>query len=113
MGELFAGGTARPAMTEDLALYERMRQLQAQQPVPVLQHRSNPHEYLFIALFDGTGQDVNNPDQLPTNIGTLKKQLDGLKDQPELRVAGKYVAGIGTQQNPITRTLDGAFAYTW
>lgn len=113
MGELTRSGEARPVTDEDLALFDRAQGLQAQQRVPVLQHADNPHEYLYFALFDGTGQDVDNPKELPTNIGVLKKQLDLLRDDPENRVGGKYVEGIGTQDNPFAQVFDKIGAWSW
>jgi uncharacterized protein (DUF2235 family) len=68
---------------------------------------------LFFALFDGTAQDVNDATQLPTNIGVLKKQLDALKDDPENRVGGQYVKGIGTQDNLILQGFDKLDAWSW
>ena len=113
MGELTRKGESRPATEDDLALYARAQSTQVLQEVPVLQRAGNPHEYLFFALFDGTGQDVNNPEQLPTNIGVLKGQLDKLDDNPNNRIGYKYVEGIGTQTNSFTRGWDGALPYTW
>ncbi|NID05143.1 DUF2235 domain-containing protein [Luteibacter jiangsuensis] len=112
MGQLLSGGTTRPASASDLDAYERMREQQAKQTVPVLQHRDRPHEYLFIALFDGTGQSAYN-DRLLTNIGELKKQADELADEHSNRVRVGYAEGIGTQKNPFARAIDGAIPYTW
>ncbi|MGE7137077.1 XVIPCD domain-containing protein [Luteibacter sp. NPDC031894] len=112
MGHLLSGGTARPASASDLDAYERMREQQAKQTVPVLQHRDRPHEYLFIALFDGTGQSAYD-DRLLTNIGELKEQAEVLKLRPDRRIGVGYAEGIGTQKNPLTRAIDGAFPYTW
>ena len=113
MGELTRSGEARPVTDEDLALFDRAQGLQAQQRVPVLQHADNPHEYLYFALFDGTGQDVENPKELPTNIGALKKQLYLLREDPDNRVGGKYIEGIGTQDNPFSQVFDKIGAWSW
>jgi hypothetical protein len=113
MGEFFKGGASRPVTQAELGLYEQAQALQARQQVPVLQRTDNPHEHLFVALFDGTGQDVNDPKQLASNVGVLKEQVYQLQMDPALRVSGYYVEGIGTQKNPLTRAWDGAFAYTW
>src|ERR1700754_3204320 len=113
MGQLFSGGTTRPASTHDLEAYARMREQQAKQPLPLLYSRKNPHEFLFIALFDGTGHDVRDPKQRPTNIGELQEQAKGLSHESGDRIGYSYAEGIGTQKNPITRLVDGAVAYTW
>ncbi|NII55109.1 DUF2235 domain-containing protein [Luteibacter sp. SG786] len=112
MGQLLSGGTTRPASASDLDAYERMREQQAKQSVPVLQHRDRPHEYLFIALFDGTGQSAYN-DRLLTNIGELNKRANELADKPSNRINVGYAEGIGTQKNPLARAIDGAYPYTW
>src|ERR1700742_321992 len=113
MGQLFSGGTTRLASMRDLEAYARMREQQAKQPLPLLYSRRNPHEFLFIALFDGTGQDVHDPKQRPTNIGELQEQAKRLKSASGGRIGYAYAEGIGTQKNPITRLVDGAIAYTW
>ncbi len=113
MGDILSGGTSRQAIAQDLELYKRMRQQQAQQPAPVLHSHGNPHEYLFIALFDGSGQDVNNPKQLPTSIGELWIQARRLEHTEDSRIGTHYVPGVGTQDHLIPRLVDGATAYTW
>lgn len=113
MGELTRHGTSRPATQDDLDLYSRAQTLQALQQVPFLRHAEDRHEYLFFVLFDGTGQDVTDPNQLPTNIGVLKKQLDALKFQANLRIGVQYVEGVGTQHSLLARAVDGAVPYTW
>jgi hypothetical protein len=113
MGQLFSGGTSRPAVSSDLDAYEHMRRQQEKQRVPLLQKGSNPHEYLFLALFDGTGQSADNPKQLLTNVGQLREQAKILKLGSNTRFDHHYVSGIGTQKNFIARAYDGAFPYTW
>ncbi|NII53073.1 DUF2235 domain-containing protein [Luteibacter sp. SG786] len=112
MGQLLTGGTTRPASARDLDAYDRMREQQAKQTVPVLQHRDRPHEYLFIALFDGTGQSAYH-DQVLTNVGELKKQAEKMAFKPTNRIDVSYAEGIGTQKNPLARAIDGAIPYTW
>ncbi|MFC6838637.1 XVIPCD domain-containing protein [Xanthomonas theicola] len=113
MGELFRDGASRPVTPGELDMYTKAQALQAQQHVPILQRSAESHSYMFFAVFDGTGQDANDPRQLPTNVGILKAQLDELRKNPDLRIGYKYAEGIGTQHNPLARTWDGAFPYTW
>ncbi len=56
MGQVLSGGGSRPVTIGDLQLAEQMREDLSRLPVPTLQHRDNPHEYLYFAFFDGTGQ---------------------------------------------------------
>lgn len=113
MGELASNGSARPVTEVELARYGEMHRLQSEHRVPVLQARSNPHAHLYVVLFDGTGQNANDPKYLATNIGKLKSQLDLFVERRELRVGRHYGEGIGTQDNPVARALDGVVAHSW
>ena len=113
MGEVFRDGESRPVAADDLAMAERARDLQALQRLPVLQRAATSSEHLFVTLFDGTGQDAESASQPLTNIGHIKDQLDRIKKDPELRIGGHYVEGIGTQKNPIIRTADQLLAFSW
>ncbi|MCM2313115.1 MAG: DUF2235 domain-containing protein, partial [Steroidobacteraceae bacterium] len=113
MGGSLSGGSSRAVTAPELAGYQEVQQLQREQRVPLLQARADTNAFVYVALFDGTGQDVNNADQLPTNVGLLKQQLDLLRQDPDSRVGGSYVKGIGTQSNAVARAWDGAVAHTW
>lgn len=114
MGELNSSTGSRPASAEDLRLQQSLREQMAQLSVPLLQNRSNSHEFLFYAFLDGTGQDLNNPKLgEPTTIGLAFKQVEQRANEPESRIGTHYSRGIGTQQNALGRALDGAFAYSW
>ena len=80
MGQVLSSGNSRPVTAEELQAIATMREALSQLPVPTLQHRDNPHEYLFFAFSDGSGQDVNNPKLgPPTNVGVLHKQAQALE----------------------------------
>ena len=113
MGEFFRDGDSRPVTSGELAMDLRAKGLLTLQRVPILQDTEGAGQYIFFVLFDGTGQDVANPDQAPTNIGLLKGQLDGLKKQSELRIGGHYVEGIGTQSQLVPRLIDQWRPYSW
>lgn len=113
MGELTRAGESRPATPHDLDFYERAQGLQALQRVPVLQPAGDPHAYVFYALFDGTRQDAEDPDQLPTNIGVLKRRIEELRVQPAYRIGGEYVEGIGARGHFPMRDIDALIPQTW
>lgn len=113
MGELTRKGESRPVTEQDLTLYQQAQSLQARQQVPVLQRQENQHEYLYFALFDGTGQDADDPKQANTNIGILRSQLERLEDDPDNRVGYHYVKGIGTQAFFARRWKDSLRPDTW
>ncbi|MDQ1815785.1 DUF2235 domain-containing protein [Massilia sp. CCM 9210] len=80
--------------------------------VPEIYNRADPHSRVFVAMFDGTGNDLNNPARGITNIGLLKKQIDTLAHDKS-SIAGQYIRGPGTQEDAIERVLDGAKGLTY
>ena len=113
MGGTFSGGNTRAVTEEDLERYEELRELQPQQRVPLLQRADDPNAFVYVALFDGTGQDVDDPRQLATNVGELSRQLRPIADDEQRRIGFTYVEGIGTRTNAVARAWDGAVAHTW
>lgn len=80
---------------------------------PVLVHADNPHEHLFIASFDGTGNDKFKDPDHETNVAKIDDQVEGLMDAGNDQVRGSYVAGPGTEDNVIERTIDGMDGHTY
>jgi len=77
---------------------------------PVLVHAGDPHEHLYVAAFDGTGNDVLKDPQHATNVAKIRTQiLDAGNDQ----IAVGYVPGPGTQDHYLARTLDGITGNTY
>lgn len=77
---------------------------------PVFLHADDPHEYLFVAAFDGTGNDrFKDPVHL-TNVGRISRQIE-LADNSQVKTG--YVAGPGTQDNFFKRTLDGMLGFSY
>lgn len=113
MGELSLGGRSRPVTQDDLARYARMQAMQEQHRVPLLQSADQPHTHVYFVLFDGTGQDMSDPRQRPSNIGRLAKELMTSQRNSHKSTGVGYVEGIGTQSEPVTRLLDGTLAFTW
>ena len=102
------------ADAHDMATYGVAQQAMAKMPVPIFQHASNPHERIFIAAFDGTWNDAEKDPLHLTNVGRVRNQIMELKDKnPDAPIALNYVKGVGTQDNFVERTLDGAFGYTY
>jgi hypothetical protein len=102
------------ADAHDKATYGVAQKAMAQMPVPIFHHAGNPHERIFIAAFDGTWNDAEKDPLHLTNVGHLRNQIMELKDKnPDAPIALNYVKGVGTQDNFVERTLDGAFGYTY
>lgn len=80
---------------------------------PVLLHANNPHERLYIAAFDGTGNDKFHDPGHETNVGLISDQIEAVKLAGNSKVGGDYVEGPGTQQHaPFSRLMDGMRGYT-
>lgn len=110
MGELTRTGEHRPVTQEDLGNYRKSQEMQRDQRAPLLK---GADQYIYFALFDGTGQHADDPAQQKTNIGLLRQQVYALRKQPDLRMDGHYIVGIGTQRNFLTQWADKAWAYSW
>jgi hypothetical protein len=92
-----------------LHIYPDDRQQLSTFQTPVLLHADNPHERLYVAALDGTGNDVIHDPEHATNVGLIYKQL-AAEENPKIET--RYVAGPGTQADAITRTLDGVTGNT-
>lgn len=114
MGKVGSSAGGRPANADDLRMELDVRQQLQQLSVPMLQRGDRANEYVFFAFLDGTGQDVRNPKLGPsTTVGELYDQAFELSKDPQSRIGAHYAAGIGTQQNAVSRALDGMLASTW
>jgi hypothetical protein len=102
-----------PADVHDMATFETARRSLSAMPAPVLHHAGNPRERLFVAGFDGTGNDAIRNPQHATNIGEIREQLQTLQKGGNKNIRGGYVEGIGTQRNVVVRMLDGGIGFTY
>ncbi len=107
------GVSTYPADAHDMATYGIAQQAMAKMPVPIFQDSNNPHDRLFIAAFDGTWNDAEKDPLHLTNVGIVGNQIAELAKNPDSPVNGFYVKGVGTQDNFLERTFDGAFGYTY
>lgn len=110
-------GTGISPDPHDLDTYRQANADLAQLRVPVLLHGDNPHERLFVAGLDGTGNSMT--DDSPDNwsaVAKIAKQIRDIHNSGENRIAGGYVEGTYTQNgvlNTPKRLLDGAFGITF
>lgn len=107
------GVSTYPADAHDMQLFDEARRQLSQQRVPVFLHAGNPDERLFIACFDGTGNDANRDPSHKTNIGLIYDQVAEARKQGRQELQAGYVEGPGTQRNVIIRLLDGATGFTY
>ena len=109
------GVTTYPANEHDLQSYvDASRQL-SQLSAPVLLGSSNPHERIFIAAFDGTGNDMSKDEASGhmTNVALMRRQILQAFPNTNDPIRVGYVEGPGTQDGFIARTLDGARGHTY
>nr|WP_304383033.1 DUF2235 domain-containing protein [Xanthomonas vasicola]MDO6970374.1 DUF2235 domain-containing protein [Xanthomonas vasicola] len=102
-----------PATAQDLAAYQQSRHALTQFQAPLLVSQKNPHTRLFVACFDGTGNDKYKDPEHITNIGTLYDQVQAAKKSNVRNIGGYYVPGVGTQDDAFTRDLDGGLGYSY
>lgn len=73
--------------------------------VPILLRREARHDRLFMANFDGTGNDVRTDPEHMTNIGRFALAAESIRDP---RFATHYLPGPGTQALKLRKGFDAA-----
>jgi hypothetical protein len=101
-----------PASLTDQVIYAQTQEALARLPTPTIYNNTDPHQRVFIALFDGTGNDATHDPEHRTNVGEFSEQLRALQKRGS-QVGLSYIEGPGTQEKFIPRTLDGIRGYTY
>lgn len=101
------------ADAQRLQSYVNARAVLSQFDAPVFVHADDPHERLYIASFDGTGNDKFKDPDHETNVARIDDQIKGLTDAGNGQIRGGYVAGPGTEDNFVERTIDGMDGHTY
>lgn len=103
-----------PIDKDGLDSYSQAEQQLAQLRVPVLLHAGNPHERLYFAAQDGTGNSLyKDAPEHRSIVAQVHVQIDSLRRHGESRIASGYVEGIYTQENRLAATIDGVNGYTF
>ena len=84
---------------EDIALYLEAEKTIAAWPVTPIFDAEDPHQYLLMSFFDGTGNDELKM-EIPTNVSELRKLIATSKN-----VWAQYYKGVGT--DPGTEIIGG------
>lgn len=86
------------ATAADLQMYTEANRQLGQMRVPVLVSDDKPNQRLFVAVLDGTGNDMNNPEMGErTGISRVFEQIRDQQNRGELTNVGTaYLAGPGT-----------------
>ena len=104
------GVSTYPADAHRLQTYADAEQKLAQFQAPVFIHADNPHERLYVAALDGTGNDKDKDPAHETNVGKIHDQIHNGNNP---RIRSGYVAGPGTEDGWWARTYDGATGHTY
>lgn len=108
------GVEADLANEDQLQSYSRAEADLAQLRIPVLLHADNPHERLYVAAQDGTGDSLyKDAPEHHSIVAQVHTQIDRMKKQGVANIASGYVEGIYTQDNPLKRIPDGINGYTF
>jgi hypothetical protein len=103
-----------PADQHDLDSYRQLDAAMTRLQVPVLLHAGNPHERLYIAALDGTGNSLfKDAPGKRSVVAKMHLQIDALQKQGVTNIAGGYVEGTFTQNDPIARGRDGVTGFTF
>ncbi|MET0288609.1 MAG: DUF2235 domain-containing protein [Pseudoxanthomonas sp.] len=112
-GLLSDGVSYYPASQAQLDSYRSAEAELAQFQVPRLITTGNPNQKLFVASFDGTGNDVENDPLHATNVAGIRAQIIDAAKAGNTQVVAGYVAGPGTQSDVIAKLRDGMKGHTY
>ncbi|HEY0504729.1 MAG TPA: DUF2235 domain-containing protein [Lysobacter sp.] len=99
----FGGIDTYPADAHDLDSYRTAEGAPIQ--LSLLVHADNPHERLYVATLDGTGN--NKFKDSPENWSVVARTYEQITFSKPAHVAAGYVHGIGTQNHVLARIRDG------
>jgi len=111
-GILEDGTRLVPVTRQDFQRYDQAQHSLSRLSTPILLHTNNPHERLFLANFDGTGNDAEHDSEHITNIGVFNRELNKISSQNP-HIFTWYLPGPGTQSHLIPRIADRAIGYTY
>lgn len=100
------------ASASDMHLYEDASNTLSRFKAPILLHKGNPHEHLYMAAFDGTGNDKFKDPEHATNVALIDNQLSEMIQAGNGQIGEDYIPGPGTQSEPILRVFDGATGFS-
>jgi hypothetical protein len=109
-GLLDDGVSSYPATEQQMATYRQAREELSRFEAPLLIRSDDPHARLYVASFDGTGNDAETDPEHRTNVSRIH---EAIKQNGDPRIKSEYLAGPGTQSDLLSRVWDGATGYTY
>ena len=109
-GVLEDGVSYYPASDAQMRSYQQAQSALSAFNAPILIRSDDPHARLFVASFDGTGNDAINDPEHRTNVFRIN---DAINRNGDARIHSEYLAGPGTQRDFPSRIWDGATGYTY
>ncbi|MGN2243789.1 phospholipase effector Tle1 domain-containing protein [Frateuria sp. GZRR33] len=106
------GVSTYPASDRDMQLYRDASGALSRFQTPVLLHSASAHERLYVAAFDGTGNDKFKDPLHATNVAKIENQFEELIDSGREDIGVGYMPGPGTEDHAVRRVLDGAIGFT-
>lgn len=101
------------ATAADLKAYDAAHRKLGEMQVPVLVSSDRPNERLFVAVLDGTGNDMNDPSKgARTGVAQIHQEIQQQRAAGVTNVASGYVNGPGTGAYSSWST-DGATGHTF
>lgn len=112
-GVLGDGVSHYPATVQDMQQFAAASESLSKMPTPVLHDAKNPASRMFVASFDGTGNDAINDPEHETNVARTHREIAAGNQQGDTNIISRYVSGPGTQEGFFARTWDGARGHTY
>ena len=94
--------------------FSRAEENLSQLRIPVLLHEDRPHERLYVAVMDGTGNSMY--DDAPEHWSAVAKLYDQIEKRKPERISAGYVEGTFTQNGLLSKPeklWDGRFGHTF
>lgn len=114
IGKRLGGVDTYPADQHDLDTYRHAEANLDRMRIPVLLHDDNPHERLYLAALDGTGN--SKFDDKPENWSVVARIYDQIETIRPRNIAAGYIEGTFTQDGVLrkpARLLDGPYGHTF
>ncbi|WP_133499838.1 XVIPCD domain-containing protein [Cognatilysobacter terrigena] len=111
-GILEDGVSFRPATQADIETYRHAEQQLATMRTPRFLPAGDANARLFVACFDGTGNDMRHDPEHATAVARVWQDVEDARRR-DPRIGSGYVEGIGTQSNAVIRLADGAVGFTY